>query len=71
MLAKLQRGARLVASIVRGVVAPAPSNARELAVGDRAPDFTLPGTDGAPYSLRALRGRAVVIAWFPKALTSG
>ena len=39
------------------------------AVGDIAPDFTLPGTQpGAPdrdYSLSAQRGRAVVLAFYP------
>jgi len=44
----------------------------ELKVGDEAPDFTLPGSDGRSYHLRDYRGRrAVVIAWFPKAFTGG
>ncbi len=42
-----------------------------LAVGDRAPDWTLPGSDGQTHSLNALRGRHVVLAWFPKAFTGG
>lgn len=43
-----------------------------LRVGDAAPDFTLPASDGARYRLGDFRGRkAVVIAWFPKAFTSG
>jgi peroxiredoxin Q/BCP len=40
-------------------------------VGDTAPDFSLAGSDGKTYSLSDLRGRAVVVAWFPKAYTSG
>ncbi|TVS09596.1 MAG: peroxiredoxin [Gammaproteobacteria bacterium] len=41
-------------------------------VGDRAPDFTLPASDGETYSLADFHGReAVVIAWFPRAFTSG
>ena len=40
-------------------------------VGDAAPDFTLPGTDGEQYTLSQLRGKHVVIAFFPKAYTSG
>ena len=40
-------------------------------VGDPAPDFTLPGSDGATYTLSDLRGSHVVIAFFPKAYTSG
>lgn len=46
------------------------------AVGDFAPDFTLPGAtkDGplaAPLRLSDLRGQTVVIAFYPKARTSG
>ena len=40
-------------------------------VGDPAPDWTLPGSDGEQYTLAALRGRHVVIAFFPKAFTRG
>ena len=44
--------------------------ARELKVGDVAPDFALPGTDGKTYRLADFRGRqAVVLAWFAKAFT--
>jgi peroxiredoxin Q/BCP len=43
-----------------------------LKVGDMAPDFTLPGTDGKMHKLSSYRGKtAVVIAWFPRAFTSG
>jgi peroxiredoxin Q/BCP len=42
-----------------------------LHVGDRAPEFELPGSDGVMYSLARLRGRFVVLAWFPKARTAG
>jgi thioredoxin-dependent peroxiredoxin len=46
--------------------------AEELKVGDTAPDFKLPGSDGKTYSLSDYRGReAVVLAWFPKAFTPG
>jgi len=45
--------------------------ADELKVGDKAPDFTLPGTDGKTYSLTQLKGKNVVLAWFPKAFTAG
>ena len=44
----------------------------ELKVGDQAPDFTLPATDGKTYSLsKDLKGQWVVLAWFPKAFTAG
>jgi peroxiredoxin Q/BCP len=43
----------------------------ELKVGDAAPDFTLPASDGQTYSLAKLKGKFVVLAWFPKAFTAG
>ena len=43
----------------------------ELKIGDMAPDFTVPGTDGQTYTLSKLRGKTVVLAWFPKAFTAG
>jgi len=45
--------------------------ADELKVGDAAPDFTLRASDGQTYSLSKLRGKTVVLAWFPKAFTAG
>jgi peroxiredoxin Q/BCP len=43
----------------------------DLKVGDQAPDFTVPGTDGKTHTLSQMRGRWVVLAWFPKAFTAG
>jgi peroxiredoxin len=43
----------------------------ELKAGDPAPDFTLQASDGRTYTLSKLRGRTVVLAWFPKAFTAG
>jgi cytochrome oxidase Cu insertion factor (SCO1/SenC/PrrC family) len=43
----------------------------ELKVGDQAPDFTLQASDGQTYSLAKLKGKTVVLAWFPKAFTAG
>ena len=34
-------------------------------VGDRAPDFTLPGTGGERYSLADFRGKPLVIVFYP------
>lgn len=48
-----------------------PAGPPSLNVGDPAPDFTLPASDGRTYTLSQLRGRAVVLAWFPKAFTAG
>lgn len=51
---------------------PAAAIAEELAVGDTAPDFTLEASDGKTYTLADYRDKqAVVIAWYPKAYTSG
>ncbi len=45
--------------------------AQELKVGDMAPDFTLKASDGQTYALSKLKGKTVVLAWFPKAFTGG
>jgi thioredoxin-dependent peroxiredoxin len=48
------------------------ATAEELKVGDMAPDFTLPGSDGNTYALSDYRDeQAVVLAWFPRAFTPG
>ena len=39
--------------------------------GDTAPDFTLENTSGGTLSLADLRGRPVVLFFFPKASTPG
>ena len=39
-------------------------------VGTPAPDFTLPSTGGGEITLSSLRGRKVLIAFFPLAFTS-
>ncbi len=52
----------------------APTRAAEegLKVGDKAPEFSLPGSDGKTYTLADFKGKqAVVLAWFPKAFTGG
>jgi len=46
--------------------------AGDLKVGDAAPLFSLPGSDGKTYHLASYKGKqAVVLAWFTKAFTSG
>ena len=39
--------------------------------GDVAPDFTLPDADGTPVSLASLRGRRVILYFYPAAMTPG
>jgi thioredoxin-dependent peroxiredoxin len=40
-------------------------------VGDPAPEFTLPSDDGSDISLRDVRGKKVVLYFYPKDDTSG
>jgi hypothetical protein len=50
---------------------PAPQYSAVLNVGDKAPDFKLPGSDGKTHSLTEYKGKTIVLAWFPKAFTGG
>jgi peroxiredoxin Q/BCP len=60
--------AMLMFAAAAGAQTPAP----ELKVGDPAPDFSLPASDGKTYKLSDFKGKqAVVVAWFPKAFTQG
>lgn len=45
--------------------------ARELAEGDSAPDFTLPSSTGRNVKLSDLKGKNVVLYFYPKDDTSG
>lgn len=47
------------------------ATAPTLSVGDLAPDFSLVGDDGQTYSLRELRGRRIVLYFYPKDSTPG
>ena len=42
-----------------------------LKVGDAAPEFSLPDQNGETIALKDLRGKAVVLFFFPKADTPG
>jgi peroxiredoxin Q/BCP len=46
-------------------------NNMTLAVGDKAPDFTLPTDGGGKISLKSLKGKPVVLYFYPKDDTSG
>jgi peroxiredoxin Q/BCP len=40
-------------------------------VNDKAPDFTLPDENGKDVSLKGLKGKTVVLFFYPKADTPG
>jgi thioredoxin-dependent peroxiredoxin len=46
-------------------------SAPTLSVGDMAPDFTAPLDDGSMLTLSRLRGRPVVLFFYPKDGTPG
>ncbi len=45
--------------------------ADELQAGDKAPDFALPDQDGKTVSLKSLKGKQVVLYFYPKDNTPG
>lgn len=64
------------ASAQAAPAAPAAVNATVLKVGDVAPDFTVTavtaaGVDAKPFKLSEHKGETIVLAFFPKARTSG
>jgi peroxiredoxin Q/BCP len=61
----------LVLTCVATLWVPTVSAAGALRVGDPAPEFSLPGSDGKTYRLSSYKGKqAVVLAWFTKAYTA-
>ena len=71
MKAPTARLRALVCGLLFGGALMIPASAEELKVGDKAPDFKLQGSDGKTHSLADLKGKTVVLAWFPKAFTGG
>jgi peroxiredoxin Q/BCP len=61
-------GARLALALAAILLGSA---TQAVEVGEMAPDFSLPGSDGQIHTLSELRGQHVVIAFFPKAFTGG
>jgi len=60
----------MAAMLLGAVLFTTPASALE--VGQLAPNFALPGSDGQTHRLSDYRGKQpVVIAWFPKAFTQG
>ena len=43
----------------------------ELKEGDKAPDFTMPSSEGGEVSLKGLKGKVVVLYFYPKDDTPG
>jgi peroxiredoxin Q/BCP len=67
---------KLLIALSLGLVfmfATSASAAEPLKAGDAAPEFSLAGSDGKTYKLSELTksGKAVVVAWFPRAFTGG
>src|SRR4051794_17650248 len=59
-------GAAMLLAARPGIAADEPK------VGDKAPEFSMAGSDGKTYKLSDFKGKkAVVLAWFPKAFTGG
>src|SRR4051794_33820914 len=44
---------------------------KELKEGDKAPDFSLESDEGGKVSLKDLKGKSVVLYFYPKDMTSG
>ena len=67
-----KRFSQVLLTAILGTVALGSQLAAALEVGDKAPDFSLPASDGKTYSLSQFLGeKPVVIAFFPKAFTGG
>jgi peroxiredoxin len=62
----------VLASTMSIVALAQPPTSSTLKVGDRAPDFTLPSTEGGRVHLADYIGKStVVVAFFPAAFTGG
>ena len=58
----LRQGLAAVAfTVAMGALSPAMA---AVTVGDKAPDFTLPATDGSSQTLSSFAGKVVVLEWF-------
>jgi peroxiredoxin Q/BCP len=69
--AAMPRGLRLLSAALLTCMVAIPASGEELKPGDKAPDFSMVGSDGKTYTLAGLKGKTVVLAWFPKAFTGG
>ena len=68
----MKRKPALIPAVILGVAALTLTTQAGPAVGDDAPDFSLEGSDGKTYKVSDFKGKqAMVVAWYPKALTGG
>ncbi len=71
-MSRVKEIAVLLAAGITLALGTAGARADEPKVGEAAPAFSLPGSDGKTHSLADFKGKsAVVLAWFPKAFTGG
>jgi peroxiredoxin len=71
---KITRRTAIASGAAASLFAQAPSGppSSTLKVGDNAPDFTLPSTDGGSVHIADFIGKStVVLAFFPAAFTGG
>lgn len=69
---RASRAFAVVAGLALALLTAAPGAQAAPEVGEPAPDFALPGTDGSVHRLSDSVGRrGLVLAWFPKAFTPG
>ena len=70
----MRHPSRIARALARILPSDLPTTARSAAlipVGSPAPDFTLPADDGGSVTLSSLRGKYVVLFFYPKDDTSG
>ncbi len=61
-----------LATLFAGIFGFTTSAAAAPEIGNKAPKFSLKGSDGKTYSTADYKGKqAMVIAWYPKAFTGG
>lgn len=69
---RIAHAAALAATLTVGLLAQQGPPSTTLKVGDKAPDFTLPSTQGGTVHLADYIGKStVVVAFFPAAFTGG